>query len=249
MTATDRPTGRVALVTGAAGGIGTAVVDRLVARGHVVYAVDLDPVDDRHGDRVVPVVADVREAADVGRVVDQVRDERGVLHVVVAGAGVIDGGAPLWETDDAVLDALWRADAVSVWNTAKATLPLLLERTADDRPSFVAIASVAGQRGLYRLAAYSMAKHAVVGLVRSLAADVVGSPVTVAGVCPGSTDTAMLAATARLYGLDDIGALVQEQASGRALQPDEVAAVVELACLAGPVLNGAVLPADGGFRL
>ena len=80
-----------------------------------------------------------------------------------------------------------------------------------------------------------------------LAADVAGHPVTVAGVSPGSTSTAMLRETARLYGLDDVEALVAEQAIKRALEPDEVAAVVEFACTAGPVVHGAVLAATGGF--
>jgi len=264
---------RVALVTGAARGIGGAVVDRLVARGHVVYAVDLggdgtaathelasdayplatqedlEGLTGRHGPAVVPLAADVRNLQAISGVVDRIRGERGRLDVVVAGAAVIAGGNAQWETDDALLDAVWRADAVSVWNTAKATVPMLLEQPAEQRPVFVAIGSVAGLHGLYHLSAYVMAKHAVIGLVRALAADVAGSPVTVCCVCPGSTDTAMLTETARLYDLPHTEDLVAEQAIGRSLTPDEVAAVVELACFAGPAVHGAVLPASGGFRL
>ena len=70
---------------------------------------------------------------------------------------------------------------------------------------------------------------------------------TVAGVAPGSTDTDMLAATARLYGLPDTSELLTASQVGRALRPDEVAAVVELAAFAGPVVHGSVLAADGGF--
>ncbi|MEO7059748.1 MAG: mycofactocin-coupled SDR family oxidoreductase [Lapillicoccus sp.] len=255
-----------ALVTGAARGIGAAVTSRLVARGfHVValdsctgdetdaaYALatraDLDAVAAAHPGDVTPVVADVRDADAMADVASRIDAEHGDLTVVVAAAGVIGGGQALWETDDAVLDRLWRADAVSVWNTAKSTMPLLLRQEAARRPAFVAIASAAGEHGLFHLSAYCMAKHAVVGLVRGLAADVVGRSVTVVGVSPGSTDTRMLAATARIYDLDDVSALVGEQAIGRALDPDEVAAVVEFACLAGPVVHGAILPAGGGFR-
>jgi len=255
-----------ALVTGAARGIGAAVTHRLVGRGFHVIAVDgcagagggtayglatradLDAVADGHPGRVTPVVADVRDPTALAAVVEQVRSERGGLSVVVAGAAVIAGGDALWETDDAVLESVWRSDAVSVWNTAKATLPLLLEQPADVRPSFVAITSAAGEHGLYHLSAYCMAKHAVVGLVRALAADVAGRTVTVAGVSPGSTSTDLLRETARIYGLADVSGLVAEQAIGRALEPDEVAAVVELACTAGPVVHGAILSATGGFR-
>ena len=254
-----------ALVTGAARGIGAAVTHRLVRRGFHVVALDgcagadggtayglatradLDAVAGAHPGEVTAVVADVRDPAALGAVVDRVRAEHGGLSVVVAGAAVIAGGDALWATDDALLDAVWRSDAVSVWNTAKATLPLLLQQPAAARPSFVAITSAAGEHGLYHLSAYCMAKHAVVGLVRALAADVAGHPVTVAGVSPGSTSTDMLRETARLYGLDDVSGLVAEQAIGRALEPDEVASVVEFACTAGPVVHGSVLAATGGF--
>ncbi len=253
-----------ALVTGAARGIGAAVTHRLVGRGFHVMAVDgcagadgaayglatradLDGVVAAHPGQVTGVVADVREPGALAAVVEQVRSEHGGLSVVVAGAAIIAGGDALWETDDALLDAVWRSDAVSVWNTAKATMPLLLAQPADARPTFVAITSAAGEHGLYHLSAYCMAKHAVVGLVRALAADVAGHPVTVAGVSPGSTSTDMLRETARLYDLDDVSALVAEQSIGRALDPDEVASVVEFACTAGQVVHGAILSATGGF--
>ncbi len=64
---------------------------------------------------------------------------------------------------------------------------------------FVAVASAAGERGLFQLAGYTASKHAVVGIVRGLAADLVGTGVTAVAVVPGSTDTPMLAATADLY--------------------------------------------------
>ena len=255
-----------ALVTGAARGIGAAVTHRLVARGFHVVAVDscageetdagyplatradLDAVAAAHPGAVTPVVADARDAAAMRSVAQRLATDHADLTVVVAGAAVIGGGDALWDTDDAVLDGLWRADAVSVWNTAKAMVPLLLRQEAARRPAFVAVTSGAGEHGLYHLSAYCMVKHAVVGLVRGLAADLVGQHVTVAGVSPGSTDTPMLQATARLYQLDDVDPLVQEQAIGRVLAPDEVAAVVEFAALAGPVVHGSILAADGGFR-
>lgn len=257
-----------ALVTGAARGIGAAVTARLVSRGVHVYALDacagddpaasgvayplasradLDALAAAHPDAVTPVVADVRDSVALQAIADRIRAEHGGLSVVVAAAAVVAGGAPLWETPADVVDVLWEVDALGVWHTARATLPLLLEQPEDARAAFVAIASTAGETGLFHLAGYCMAKHAVVGLVRGLAADVAGRHVTVSAVCPGSTDTAMLRETARVYGLPDSADLVAHQAIGRALRPDEVAAVVELACTAGPVLHGAILPASGGF--
>ncbi|MEO5709667.1 MAG: mycofactocin-coupled SDR family oxidoreductase [Nocardioidaceae bacterium] len=252
----------VALVTGAARGIGAAVVRRLLDRGFVVHALDscagesagtsyalaskadLDAVVDLDPARVVPVVADVRDLDALHRAAAAAVETHGSLDVVVAGAAVMAGGAPLWETDPADLQLLWETDVLGVWNTAHATVPHLLRSTRT--PSFVGIASVAGERGLFHLAAYCLAKHAVIGIVRGLAADLTGTVVTACAVSPGSTDTEMLKATAAVYDVD-VSELFASQAAGRALTADEVAAVVELAATAGTVVHGSVLHADGGF--
>ncbi|MCW2865893.1 MAG: family oxidoreductase [Marmoricola sp.] len=271
MTATGRAAGpgpdggepEVALVTGAARGIGAAVVRRFVARGCQVHAVDaclggdggtayalatrsdLDALVAEAPGQVHPHVADVRDPAALAAVVASVRERHGRLDAVVAGAAVIEGGDALWDTDPAVLERLWSTDVAGVWNTAQATVPVLLE--AGGPASFVAITSAAGERGLWHLSAYCAVKHAVVGLVRGLAADLRGTDVWVAGVAPGSTDTDMLTATARLYGLPDVTELLSSSSIGRVLEPDEVARVVELAAFAGPVVHGSILAADGGF--
>ena len=255
-------TDRVALVTGAARGIGAAVVRRLLDRGYVVHALDscagstagttyplasrtdLDALVDLDPERVLPVLVDVRDVEAMREAAAGVVAQSGSLDVVVAGAAVLAGGAPLWETDPEDLRMLWEVDALGVWNTAHATVPHLLASRA--APVFVGIASAAGERGLWHLAAYCMAKHAVVGIVRGLAADLKGTGVTACGVSPGSTDTVMLAATAAAYGVD-VAVLAESQAAGRPLTPDEVAAVVEFACTAGTVVHGSVLNADGGF--
>jgi SDR family mycofactocin-dependent oxidoreductase len=260
---TPAPDGpRVALVTGAARGIGASVVRRLLARGYVVHALDscagdaagttyplasradLDSVVALDPAHVVPVVADVRDPDALRDAAADAVARSGSLDVVVAGAAVLAGGAPLWETDAEELRMLWEVDALGVWNTAHATVPHLLASRAD--PVFVGVASAAGERGLWHLAAYCMAKHAVIGIVRGLAADLKGTGVTACAVSPGSTDTSMLAATAAVYGVD-VATLAESQAAGRPLEPDEVAAVVDFACTAGTVVHGSVLNADGGF--
>ena len=254
----------VCLVTGGARGIGAAVVRRLAARGHV-YALDacagetggtpypqarhrdLQEVAQGCPERVTPVVADVRDADALRKVVADVVAHHGRLDTVVAAAAVIAGGSALWETEAEVLDLLWQTDAVGVWNTARAAVPQLIASAGDGHPSFVAVASTAAERGLWHLSAYCMVKHAVVGLVRGLAADLTDSGVSVSAVSPGSTDTNMLAATAALYGLEDTSSFARAQAIGRLLSADEVAATVEFACTNAAAVHGSVVPANGGF--
>lgn len=238
---------RVALVTGAAGGIGSAVVRRLVADGYAVVGVDLD--DGPASDQVVHVVGDVRDRSVLDQAVAVAVERWGRLDAAVAAAAVISGGRPLWETPEAQLDELLEVDVKGVWHTAAAAVPAMLAGPDPTGCRFVAIASAAGTHGLYRLAGYNAAKHAVVGLVKGLAADLVGTGVTAVAISPGSTRTPMLDATADLYGVADVDDFAANQLLRRVLEPDEVAATVAFCCSAeGGLLNGSVVHADGGFQ-
>lgn len=253
------PATRVALVTGAARGIGAATVDRLVVDGFRVVALDscagdglaspadLEAIAARHGSAVLPVVADVRDRAALDQAVSDALEHWGRLDVAVAAAAVIRGGRPLWETPEADLDLLWDVTAKGVWNTAAAAIPAMLAGPCPQACRFVAVASAAGTHGLFHLAAYNATKHAVVGIIKGLAADLVGTGITASAVSPGSTDTDMLRATADLYDVttDD---LAQRQLIRRVLYPSEIAAAIAFcASPAGGVVNGTVLHADGGF--
>jgi SDR family mycofactocin-dependent oxidoreductase len=258
---------RVAVVTGAARGIGAATVAALRAQGLRVVAVD-SCTGDRHGlagvgyplatrddlyavagqdNGVVPVVADVRDPDRMGAAVEVALDHWGRLDVAVAAAAVIVGGAPMWDTPTADVETLWQTDVLGVWHTATAAVPRMLAGPDPSGCRFVAVASVAGRTGLFNLAAYTMAKHAVVGLVRGLAADLTGTGVVAVVVAPGATRTRMLDATAALYGLDGVGDLAAN-GLGRVLEPAEVAATIAHCCSrAGAALHGSVVSADGGF--
>ncbi|WGX97292.1 mycofactocin-coupled SDR family oxidoreductase [Nocardioides sp. L-11A] len=251
---------RVVMVTGAARGIGAATVRALIARGDRVVAVDgcagpplatraeLDAVVAAGGDQAVGHVADVRDRSALAAAVDLAVARWGRLDAAVAAAAVIAGGRPLWETPEAELDLLWEVDVKGVWNTAAVTVPALLAGPDPSGGRFVAIASAAASHGLHHLAAYNAAKHAVVGLVKGLAADLVGTGVTACAVSPGSTRTPMLDATAALYGLPDAADFAHNQLVRRILDPAEVAAAVAFCCSPeGAVVNGSVVQADGGF--
>jgi SDR family mycofactocin-dependent oxidoreductase len=239
--------GRVALVTGAAGGIGSATVAMLVDQGYAVVGFDLRSAPE--SERVAHVVGDVRDRGMVQHAVDVALDRWGRLDAAVAAAAVIAGGHPLWEAPDGELTELLDVDVRGVWNTAAVAVPAMLDGPAPGGCRFVAVASAAGSYGLFNLAAYTTAKHAVVGLVKGLAADLVATGVTAVAVSPGSTRTDMLDATAALYGVPDPTVFTSNQLLRRLLEPDEVAATIAFCCsVEGAVLNGSVVRADGGFR-
>jgi len=258
---------RVAVVTGAARGIGAAVVHRLAVDGWQVSAVDacadnpavpyalatesqLDALAAAHPGSVRARVADVRDSAALAAVVESTVEEHGGLDAAVACAAVIAGGQPLWETTDASWNALFDVDVRGVWNLARAAVPALLARPQPRQGRFVAVASAAAHRGLYHLAAYGAAKHAVDGLVRGLAADLRGTGITASSVSPGSTRTDMLSATAALYGIEDVEHFAAAQQLERLLEPEEVAASIAWLCSAdSSAMTGSAIRVDGGFTV
>lgn len=259
----DQP--RVAVVTGAARGIGAAVVRQLADGGWRVVAVDacvddpavtyplgtraeLDALCDPYDGAVLPVLADVRDVAGLRAAVELAEDRFGGLDAAVAAAAVIAGGQDAWDIDEETWRVLLDVDVLGVANLVRAVIPALLRRPEPRSGRFVAIASAAAHQGLWRLAAYNAAKHAVVGLVKGLAADLRGTGVTATAVSPGSTRTPMLDVTAAIYGLGSVEEFAGSQLSGRLLEPDEVAAAICWLCSAeSAAVTGSVVHADGGF--
>jgi SDR family mycofactocin-dependent oxidoreductase len=263
---------RVALVTGAARGIGAAAVAALAADGWRVVAADrcaddpalpyalgtraeLDQVvasaaGHAGAGHAVAVEADVRDPDALAAAVRLAEERWGGLDAAVAAAGVIAGGAPAWQVPAGQEQAVLDVDLGGVLNLARVAVPALLRRPEPRRGRFLAVASAAATRGLPMLAAYCAAKAGVAGFVRALAAELGGTGVTANAVSPGSTETPMLDESARLYGLPAAGAFAAQQPLGRLVSPAEVAAV--LAFLAGDgasAMTGAVVPVDGGLAL
>jgi SDR family mycofactocin-dependent oxidoreductase len=256
--------GRVAVVTGAGRGIGAAVVRQLAGDGWAVVAVDrcaddpgvpyplaseeqLTALAGTFPD-VRAVRADVRDAAAVAGAIKLAEGEFGRLDAAVAAAAVILGGGPAWELPEADWRTLLDVDVTGVLNLARAAIPALLHNPQPRHGRFVALASAAAHRGLWRLGGYCAAKHAVLGLVRALACDLQGTGVNAVAVSPGSTRTDMLRATTELYQLAGAEQLAGHQLVGRLLEPEEVASAVVWACSPeASAITGSVLHADGGF--
>jgi SDR family mycofactocin-dependent oxidoreductase len=255
---------RVALVTGAARGIGAATVRRLAADGWCVVALDRAEDDPRlpyamgtedelfalAGERVQPVRADACDAAALGAAIEAAEKRWGGLDAIVAAAGVIAGGVPAWELEIEQERAILDVNLGGVLTAARVGIPALLRRPEPRDGRFLAVASAAATRGLPMLAAYCASKAAVTGLIRALAVELGGTGVTANAVSPGSTRTAILDESARLYGLESAEAFAAQQPLGRLLDPEEVAAL--LTWLAGPQSRGAtggIYPLDGGLSV
>jgi NAD(P)-dependent dehydrogenase (short-subunit alcohol dehydrogenase family) len=192
------PEGRVIVVTGAAGGIGGALVRALVERGaRSVVAADLDArgveqlSEELGAAQVVPRALDVTDEQATRALVEEVEGAFGSIDVWFANAGLATGSGP--EAPDEDWERQWRVNVMSHVYAARALLPGWTER-GDGH--LVTTASMAGILATAGDAAYSATKHAAVGLAEWLAFTYAGRGVRVSCICPGAVDTAMLRAGA-----------------------------------------------------
>jgi len=247
--------GKVALVTGGAMGIGAAVAELLAERGAAVAIVDRSAEAAKElaqqltarGFRAVAVSADVSKAADVASAVGRVVEAFGGIDIVSNNAGIQRYGT-VETTSEAEWDEVIDVNLKSVYLVCHEAIRHLKPR----RGAIVNMASVqafATQRGV---AAYTTGKHALIGLTRSMALDFARDGVRVNAVAPGSVDTPMLRWA---VGLDKnpealMKAVHAMHPLGRIAQPREVAeAVAFLASERASFVTGATLVVDGGLLL
>jgi SDR family mycofactocin-dependent oxidoreductase len=257
-------TSRVAVITGAARGIGAATAVRLSASGWSLVLVDRCGDDPALGYPLatpgeleataaacadaVAVIADVRDQGALDAAVGRAVDLYGGLDAALAIAGGIAGGDTAWDMSEEVWHAMLGVNLEGVWRLAKAAVPALLARPEPRQGRFVAVSSAGGTLGLPLLSGYSAAKHGVIGFVRSLAAELGPHGITANAVAPGSTATAMLDATATVYGLGAAEEFAAHHQLPRLIEADEVAAMVAWLCGAeSSGVTGAVLPVDAGM--
>jgi NAD(P)-dependent dehydrogenase (short-subunit alcohol dehydrogenase family) len=230
---------RLVVVTGGGSGIGRAIVERFRSDGEHVIAVG-------RGSSAVDEVCDVTDEQGVESMVDRLGD----VDVLVNNAGVAQSDLLQRTTLEQ-----WRhhldVNATGPFLCTRAVLPGMVARNSG---RIITVASVAGVVGARYTAAYTASKHAAVGLMRAVAAEVAGTGVTVNAVCPTYTDTTMtdrsIARIAERTGItveESRAAIVATSALGRLLAPAEVAAAAAyLASDEAAAINGQALVLDGG---
>jgi len=242
------------LVTGAAKGIGRAVAEAFAQKGAALVLMDIDEAglsevvfDLRNrGARVEAGLGSVANAAHCQAIAALAGSELGGIDVLSHNAGIQRYGT-VETTDEALWDETLDVNLKGAYLISRAAMPMLRE----SRGSVVHMASVQGLASQAGVTAYAVAKHGLIGLVRSMAIDYAPYGVRVNGVAPGSVDTPMLRASLALA--PDPEAVWNEIRAmhplGRAARAEEVAAaVVFLASDDASFITGEILNVDGGMR-
>jgi 2-dehydro-3-deoxy-L-rhamnonate dehydrogenase (NAD+) len=219
--------GRVAIVTGAAEGIGMAIARRLAQAGARVAIADIDgAAADRaaatlaeEGCSAIGVGCDVADENAVGNLVQMVRQKYGAASILVNNAG-ITGGSDL--VQDVSLEAWDRTMAINVRGVFLCCRAVLPEMIAAGYGRIVNVASIAGKEGNPRLSAYSASKAAVIGFTKSLAKEVATQGIIVNAVSPAVIQTRILDQVSP----ETVSYMVSRIPMGRVGQPQEVAALV-----------------------
>lgn len=243
---------RTCLVTGAGRGIGRAVALALAAAGHRLVltargeAELIETAALAGGGLVVP--ADLTDPLAIEAVYARAESELGPIDILIANAGAAVS-APVASTSDEDWQRMLDINLTAPFRCVRRALPGMVERGYG---RIVVIGSVASKQGAPYIAAYAAAKHGVLGLVRSAAAEVARTGVTVNAVCPAFVDTPMtddsiakIAARTGRSVEDSRIALERRQPINRLITVEEVAAAV-LFCVDNPAVTGQGINVDGG---
>src|SRR5262245_27637243 len=229
--------GRIAIVTGGSGGIGTAVTNRLYESGARVSVIDLVPFD---SEAALSLVADVTDrdqlAAAVSAIVE--RDER--IDILVDCVGFLGAYAPFAQTERSEWERSVATNLVGVFEACRLVLPYMIRRGAG---RIVNMGSLAGKQGLPGLSVYSAASAGVIAFTKALGKELAATGIRVNGVAPGPIDTDLITN----LGPEVVESFIASSPMNRLGTPAEVAElVVWLSSDACSFTTGAIFDASGG---
>lgn len=245
-------TGKHALVTGGGTGIGLAIARALAGGGAAVTITGrrLDVLTDAAGLGLHPAVMDVTDEAQVTKTIAEAVRQRGPIQICIANAGIAEGRA-LHKTDMDFWRRMMATNLDGAFLTIRESMASMREA---DWGRVIAISSIAGLKGLKGAAAYTASKHGMIGLIRALSEDYLGTPYTFNAICPGYVDTDII--TRNVTSIRDRAGLSEEAARAimvdankhkRLIAPEEVAQSVLWLC--GPCsesINGQAIEIAGG---
>jgi NAD(P)-dependent dehydrogenase (short-subunit alcohol dehydrogenase family) len=234
VSAPDGSRPRVAVVTGAASGIGAETAALFRRRGWRTAGIDLQP-----SDTDLPLRCDVTDSAGIRSAVDEVAERLGGIDAAVSAAGYYEEGIDVCDISRTQWDSMLAVILGGTVNTCAAVLPHLIAQQAG---TIIAISSELALAGSATDLHYVAAKGAVLGLVKSLAAELAATPIRVNAVAPGPTDTPLLAADSLWRKPDYLATLPL----GRLVRPDEIAATVYYLATEGGMYCGEVLSPNAG---
>ena len=245
--------GKVALVTGAGGGIGLATAEAFAKAGASVVLADCNEALITRaadalraaGHNVIGVTCNVADKAQVQALIERAVSTYGRLDAAFNNAGVNSQAAPFLETGDDEFERVMNVNLRGVWNCMKAEMRQMMGQGGG---AIVNCSSMGGLKGSRGRSAYSASKHAVIGLTRSAGIEYAAQGIRINAVCPGIIDTPMAAFVTNNYDPEIVSRMVAQEPIGRFGEPREVAAAVVWLCSpAASFMVGHAMAVDGGI--
>lgn len=244
---------KVAVVTGAASGMGKAIAELYAQEGAKVIVSDLNKEGAEavaagikaSGGEAIAIRTNVAELEDINAMIDTAVQQYGTLDILVNNAGIMDNMAAIGEVDDEKWDLIFDINTKGVMRAIRKAIPIFLEK---GKGVIVNTASTGGFSGAHAGAAYTASKHAVIGITKNTGFMYAQKGIRCNAIAPGATIT-NIAST--MNNVDEFGASRTKVTQGvipRTGQPEEIAQVaLFLASDESSFINGAVIAADGGW--
>lgn len=245
--------GKVAVVTGAASGMGKAIAELYAKEGASVVVSDLNIEGaevvasgiEANGGKAIAVKTNVADLNDINEMIDTAVNEFGTLDILVNNAGIMDNMGPVGDVNDESWDLIFDVNTKSVMRAIRKALPIFLDK---GKGIIINTASTGGFSGAHAGAAYTASKHAVIGITKNTGFMYAQKGIRCNAIAPGATMTNI---SSTIKNVNEFGASrtkVTQGAIPRIGQAEEIAGVaLFLASDESSFVNGAVLAADGGW--